>query len=207
MKDAIRIERRQAAKEERNLTRTIGCSVGELRTRSLPTSSSSSIRLPTLISKQKSPSLIEIRKPLRVMNSPEEKVRIKDLSWTDKELVLRVLFAKLNESNRKKRQVTISKDHNQGRGKLSGSGPGTGTGTESEFESFQDRDRDVGYENGSPFFVSEGAGDFLPSDFKGFKDSNSSNIYDDNYNDNYNDDDADSDVSDEFGNHSFSATN
>jgi len=38
--------------------------------------------------------LLDARKPLEI--SHEEKVNIKDLSWEDKELVLRVLFAKMN---------------------------------------------------------------------------------------------------------------
>ena len=206
MKDAIRIERRQAVDEEMNLMRASGCRSAEIRVRSFSstsTSSSSTLRLPILISKRNSVSRTDTRRPSRVTNPVEEKVRITDMSWSDKELVLRVLFAKLNDSNRKKSKVAVGAGRDteveidEGQ-RVEGKSEGKG---ENYLGVSRDRDRDQDHKHEPPFFVSEGANDFLPSDFKGFQDSNAYNnmINDD-------DDDDDSDSENENFSHPFRAT-
>ena len=201
MKDAIRIERRQAVDEEMNLMRASGCRSAEIRVRSFSstsTSSSSTLRLPILISKRNSVSRTDTRRPSRVTNPVEEKVRITDMSWSDKELVLRVLFAKLNDSNRKKSKVAVGAGRDteveidEGQ-RVEGKSEGKG---ENYLGVSRDRDRDQDHKHEPPFFVSEGANDFLPSDLKGFQDSNA-------YNDIINDDEDDDD-DDDSGNENFS---
>ena len=211
VKDAIRIERRQAADEEINLMRASGCRSAEIRVRSLSStssSSSSSLRLPILISKRNSLSRTDSRKPSRITNPVEEKVRITDMSWSDKELVLRVLFAKLNDSNRKKSRSAanterdVEVDMNESyRAEAEGK-------ADSKAENYlgvsPDRDSDVEHKHEPPFFVSEGANDFLPSDFKGFQGSNAySNVINDDDDD---DDDEDDDSENEYVSHQFRAT-
>ena len=207
MKDAIRIERRQAVDEEMNLMRASGCRSAEIRVRSFSstsTSSSSTLRLPILISKRNSVSRTDTRRPSRVTNPVEEKVRITDMSWSDKELVLRVLFAKLNDSNRKKSKVAVDAGRDteveidevqRAEGKSDGKG-------ENYLGVSHDRDRDQDHNHEPPFFVSEGANDFLPSDLKGFQDSNA---YNDIINDDEDDDDDDDSENENFS-HPFRAT-
>ena len=211
MKDAIRIERRQAVDEEMNLMRASGCRSAEIRVRSFSstsTSSSSTLRLPILISKRNSVSRTDTRRPSRVTNPVEEKVRITDMSWSDKELVLRVLFAKLNDSNRKKSKVAVDAGRDTEveidevqRAEAEGKSEGKG---ENYLGVSRDRDRDQDHNHEPPFFVSEGANDFLPSNLRGFQDSNA---YNDIINDDEDDDDDDDDDSEnENFSHQFRAT-
>ena len=169
VKEAINMEKKQIAEEERNQMRAAGLTPGDMRMRT-----SSSLKFPSLISRKDNFHRQDVKQGKRSTSPVEAKVRIKDLSWSDKELVLRVLFAKLNENK--------GKEFAQG-------GKGGQAGTAS-----------YGGHGGPepPFFVSEGAGDFLPKDFQFQSNDSGGDNYgnDNNYNnysnyDNYNNSDND----------------
>ena len=119
-----------------------------------------------------------------------------------------MLFAKLNDSNRKKSRSAanterdVEVDMNESyRAEAEGK-------ADSKAENYlgvsPDRDSDVEHKHEPPFFVSEGANDFLPSDFKGFQGSNAySNVINDDDDD---DDDEDDDSENEYVSHQFRAT-
>ena len=99
------------------------------------------LKLPALSIKPDHALTLEKREPQRLATPDHEKVHIRDLSWTDKELVLRVLFAKLNQSKRR----TDKKEQRQQKLMELAALPAQGAGDD------------------YPFFVSEGAGgDYVP---------------------------------------------
>lgn len=142
----MRLEKKQNG-DEKQLSRSGPVTVRDGAFNAKMRSSSSSLRFPSLIMKRE-----EIGDRLGAAGvrrggkrdgpnpfGEKEIVRIKDLTWSDKELVLRVLFAKLNESKVRKEYPTHEGDREGGR-----------NGEKDSAEPL--------------FFISEGAIDFLPSD-------------------------------------------
>jgi hypothetical protein len=123
----------------------------------------SSVRLPSLSLRQKL-QLQEQNDNLTARQKPQEqgpnhrdstvdmtKVHIRDLSWNEKEMVLRVLFAKLNESKAAKALHSVETQQ-----------PVTGA-IRDLAGAVGDTMPDGAHAHTSPFFVSEGAG--ILSDF------------------------------------------
>jgi hypothetical protein len=129
--------------------RRVGASTG--RTSRVP--STGMLKLPALSIKPDHALTLEKREPQRLATPDHEKVHIRDLSWTDKELVLRVLFAKLNQSKRRSdKRAAQEQQRQQKLMELAESGYD---------RSAQPAAHMAG--DDYPFFVSEGAGgDFVP---------------------------------------------
>ena len=132
---------------------------------------SRSMRLPSLSHKPshtQPSSKTDTPLPTKRLATPEtDKVHIRDLSWGDKELVLRVLFAKLNQSKQRKltdkaaagtqqsssRRQQLMDLASNGSGESSSGRGRAARGGEGEPHSHEEYDT-----ANSPFFVSEGAG-------------------------------------------------
>lgn len=121
-------------------------------------SSSSLLRFPSLILKRENVHHLDAQKLSMPFNLNVERVKIKDLSWTDKELVLRVLFAKLNESKQKQKNIFDREES-----------------TVRQPSGNYDREAEPS------FFISAGAGDFLSRDSVGSQDYNENSDIDDNF--------------------------
>ena len=144
VREAILIERKQRQRAEELTKSVLGDPTdGTIKNRSGGRTDrrtkASTIRLPTLKLKGVGDHMLKSQSYNKISDmiasSGVEKVQIRDLSWTDKELVLRVLFAKLNMSDQSTRNKS-AKLHNRG----------------IEFED----------NGGHPFFVSQNVGDYSP---------------------------------------------
>ena len=121
VKEAIKQERRRNAIDAKitvNKYKTGAHSLTYLLTHSLTYSltyigavapdSGAVKRFPPLNIKASNVHMLDERQPSTIPSIMKDKVYLKDLSWEDKELVLRVLFAKINkQSNAIKNAITI----------------------------------------------------------------------------------------------------
>ena len=123
------------------------------------------LRLPALHVRDDHAQDVERRRdPQRIATPDNEIVHIRDLSWPDKELVLRVLFAKLNQSKRQNEKKAVQERQRQQ--KLIELADVASRGEREREESRGEGQNQAETDDQYPFFVSEGAlgdGDFVPT--------------------------------------------
>ena len=133
--------------------------------RTLRMHSTGMLRLPALHVRDDHMQDVERRRdPQRIATPDKETVHIRDLSWPDKELVLRVLFAKLNQSKRQNEKKAAQERQRQQ--KLIELADAASRGERDREESRGDDQNEAETDQQYPFFVSEGAlgeGDFVPN--------------------------------------------
>ena len=134
--------------------------------RTLRMHSTGMLRLPALHVRDDQVQDVERRRdPQRIATPDNETVHIRDLSWPDKELVLRVLFAKLNQSKRQTEKKAAQERQRQQ--KLIDLADAASRGEREREESRGAEDQNEAENDQQyPFFVSEGAlgeGDFVPN--------------------------------------------
>lgn len=101
VKEAIKQERRRNAIDAK-------ITVNKYKTGAVAPDSGAVKRFPPLNIKASNVHMLDERQPSTIPSIMKDKVYLKDLSWEDKELVLRVLFAKINkQSNAVKNAINI----------------------------------------------------------------------------------------------------
>ena len=113
VKEAVRLERKLGKDKEceKRLSRSgpgIGLPAARNSAPNSKRSSTSSMHFPTLMKRERRESELQLSTStnIRARGSKDpDVVLIKDLSWSDKELVLRALFAKFNESTAQKEKT------------------------------------------------------------------------------------------------------
>lgn len=112
VKEEVRLEKKQEkeCEKQKQLSRS-GVPAARSSSISSKRSSTSSMHFPSLLKRERRES--EPKAPTGISKGRDGKsadiVCIKDLSWSDKELVLRALFAKLNESSAHRENAEVGR--------------------------------------------------------------------------------------------------